>query len=123
MKTKTWIGQKDGSFKKKVGKYVSREAITKDIAGTDADTLLTTYLDGLEASIDGRGWGLVHQNAYAKIVRAINSHERLLDSLKKMTNQIDKHFYSLPEENENDGKYWKRLYESACDIIDQAEGK
>jgi hypothetical protein len=57
------------------------------------------------------------------IIGAVNSHEALLDILTKMTDQIDKHFYSLPESNENDGKYWKRLYESACDIIAQAKGK
>lgn len=47
----------------------------------------------------------------------------LLEILVKLTDQIDKHFYSLPEENENDGKYWKRIYDRACDVISQAEGK
>lgn len=55
------------------------------------------------------------------IVKAVNSHDEILRLLKAMTDQVDKHFYKLPEDNENDGKYWKRLYESACEAIAQAE--
>lgn len=50
-------------------------------------------------------------------------NDALLDILKKLTDQVDKHFYSLPEENENDGKYWKRLYDRACEVIEQTEVK
>lgn len=62
--------------------------------------------------------------AFAKlIIRAVNSHEGLLEIVKKLTDKIDRHFYSLPENNENDGKEWKRLYNRACEEIEKAEGK
>ena len=48
----------------------------------------------------------------------IKQQKDVMDILIKLTDQIDKHFYSLPEENENDGKYWKRLYDRACEVIE-----
>lgn len=61
---------------------------------------------------------------HEKMLEAQNKvADTLLDLLKKMTDQIYKHFYSLPESNENDGKYWKRLYVSACEAILKAELK
>lgn len=57
-----------------------------------------------------------------KMFSIINSHEALLEIVKQLTDQIDKHFYSLPESNENDGKYWKRLYDKACEVIAKEEG-
>lgn len=53
----------------------------------------------------------------------MKTNKEMLDILIKLTDQIDRHFYSLPEENENDGKYWKRLFDRACEVIEQAEVK
>ena len=49
------------------------------------------------------------------------TQKELIDILKNITDKIDKHFYSLPEDNENEGKEWKRLYEMSCELIQRAE--
>jgi hypothetical protein len=49
---------------------------------TPFDSLIEIYLDGLEASTDGRGWSIKHQNAADQIKRAVNSHQELIDLLK-----------------------------------------
>jgi len=37
-------------------------------------TLIETYLDGLQALTDGRGWGIKHQEASDEIHRLIDTH-------------------------------------------------
>ena len=36
--------------------------------------LIETYLDGLQALTDGRGWGIKHQEASDEIHRLIDTH-------------------------------------------------
>lgn len=46
------------------------------------NTVIETFLDGLDASVDGRGWGLEHQKAMETVNRALDSHEELLAAAK-----------------------------------------
>lgn len=47
-----------------------------------SEEILTTYLDGLDALTDGRGFDARHQSAYETIINALNSHEDLIEKLK-----------------------------------------
>lgn len=42
-----------------------------------------TYLDGLEAAVDGRSWGPEHTEAKEYFFRAVHAHEGLVASLKE----------------------------------------
>ena len=44
--------------------------------------LIETYLDGLQALTDGRGWGIKHQEASDEIHRLIDTHDDLLTAAK-----------------------------------------
>lgn len=44
-----------------------------------ASKLLSLYLDGLDAAVDGRGWGKRHQSAYDQLVVMINNYAALMD--------------------------------------------
>lgn len=47
-----------------------------------AEKLLDTFLDGLDAACDGRGFGAEHLAAKTEIVRAVNCHDELVAALR-----------------------------------------
>jgi len=55
----------------------------------DAMELLTIYADGLDAAIDGRGWGAEHERARLDIVRACDSHDELVAALGRICIDCD----------------------------------
>jgi hypothetical protein len=51
--------------------------------------LIETFLDGLEALVDGRGWGIEHQKASDEIHRLIDTHEELVKAGKRAIIALD----------------------------------
>lgn len=58
-----------------------------------------------------------------KTVRAVHSHEALLEALEAYVAMHDKKRFQMPEENENEGKVWRRIREMAQEALSKAEGK
>ena len=78
----------------------------------DAMELLTIYADGLDAAIDGRGWGAEHERARLDIVRACDSHDELVAALTNMLRYDD-----LPESQQ------QPAVESARSALAKAKGE
>lgn len=45
---------------------------------------LSTYLDGLDCSTDGRGWDAKHEAAKEQLYRCINNHEALYNFVSEV---------------------------------------
>lgn len=84
--------------------------------------LLITSRDGLSIVAEMSG-GLpfyeVEDNA-AFIVRAVNCHEALLEALDAYVTMHDKKRFQMPEDNENEGKIWRRIRDIAQQAISKA---
>ena len=55
---------------------------------TPAAKLLDTFCDGLDATIDGRGWDAEHDAARKEIVRRCNAHEALVAALEDAVERL-----------------------------------
>lgn len=53
--------------------------------------LLETFLDGLDALVDGRGWGMKHQKANDELHRIIDTHAEILQALKDNHKHVGVH--------------------------------
>lgn len=84
--------------------------------------VLTTFLDGLDACVDDKcGWTAEHEKARTFIVRAVNSHEELIKSVKELRECLSNWMEIADKEDERD--YDTTAIKNADKAIAKAEGK
>lgn len=54
----------------------------------DTPVLLQTYLDGLDAAIDGRGWNHIHEAAKDELFSILTHHKQLLSAAENARNVL-----------------------------------